>query len=467
MTSSRPILTLCALALSLAGALFLLSWISAEFHPSIPTEDHPVFTLSAALIIAALAWCGILFIIRKNTISGKSILAIFLFLGVIIRLMFFGSSPVYENDYKRYLWDGSVVASGEDPYRFSPTQVFEASKVGARSVPDLTRLAIRSNEADYLTGEINSPDLTTIYPPVAQAVFTAAYWIAPYKKWGLRLVFLLLELAGLAALLAALNARKLPLIWSSAYWLNPIIIFTTYNGIHMDVLLVPPLIAAILWVGRHPLRAAVMLSIAAAVKIWPLLLAPVLFRGWRNRPVLYVGIAALVGGLTLASFAPMLLSLKTDSGLAAYSTNWTNSSFLFPGIRDALSLVSDDPNRMARYVIALILVAFSLWLGFMTPKNEKSLPVHLMILAAAFVFLSPTGYPWYFIWFLMFLPFALSHWSARGLALLTIGAAAYFARFQIGEAGHYDIYTKILLPIEFGIPLLVLAWDGLKAKRHA
>ena len=467
MTLSRPILTLCALALSLAGALFLLSWISAEFHPSIPTEDHPVFTLSAALIIAALAWCGILFIIRKNTISGKSILAIFLFLGVIIRLMFFGSSPVYENDYKRYLWDGSVVASGEDPYRFSPTQVFEASKVGARSVPDLTRLAIRSNEADYLTGEINSPDLTTIYPPVAQAVFTAAYWIAPYKKWGLRLVFLLLELAGLAALLAALNARKLPLIWSSAYWLNPIIIFTTYNGIHMDVLLVPPLIAAILWVGRHPLRAAVMLSIAAAVKIWPLLLAPVLFRGWRNRPVLYVGIAALVGGLTLASFAPMLLSLKTDSGLAAYSTNWTNSSFLFPGIRDALSLVSDDPNRMARYVIALILVAFSLWLGFMTPKNEKSLPVHLMILAAAFVFLSPTGYPWYFIWFLMFLPFALSHWSARGLALLTIGAAAYFARFQIGEAGHYDIYTKILLPIEFGIPLLVLAWDGLKAKRHA
>ena len=67
----------------------------------------------------------------------------------------------------------------------------------------------------------------------------------------------------------------------------------------------------------------------------------------------------------------------------------------------------------------------------------------------------------------MFLPLALNHWSARGLALLTIGAAIYFVRFKIGEAGHYDIYTKILLPIEFGIPLLVLAWDGLKAKRYA
>ena len=90
-----------------------------------------------------------------------------------------------------------------------------------------------------------------------------------------------------------------------------------------------------------------------------------------------------------------------------------------------------------------------------------------MILTAAFVFLSPTGYPWYFIWFFMFLPFALQHWSARGLALLSVGAAAYYARFKIGEAGHYDIYSNVLVPLEFGIPLLVLTWDGLKAKRHA
>jgi len=119
-------------------------------------------------------------------------------------------------------------------------------------VPDLTRLAIQSNEADYITGDINSPDLTTIYPPAAQAIFTAAFWIAPYKAWGLKLVFLIVELLGFAALLAGLRARKLPLIWSAAYWLNPIIIFTTYNGVHMDVLLIAPMIAAVLWVGRHP-----------------------------------------------------------------------------------------------------------------------------------------------------------------------------------------------------------------------
>ena len=463
----RPIRTLYALATILAGALLVIRLLTPAFGPGSLTPDHPVITLCLALMTAGAAWFAIIFVFQKTKISGRSAIALFLLLGLGLRFLFFGSTPVYENDYKRYLWDGSVVASGENPYRFTPAEVFEAGEIGARSVPDLTRLALRSNEADYFTGEINSPKLTTIYPPAAQAVFAVAHWISPYQKWGLKLVFLTIELLGVATLLAALRARGLPLLLSSAYWLNPIIIFTTYNGLHMDVLLVPPLMAAVLWVGRHPIRAALMLSLAAAIKIWPLLLAPVLFRIWRHRPVLYGGIAVLIGGLTVVSLAPMLLSLGSESGLGAYSANWTNSSFLFPGLRDGLGFIFENPDRIARYCIALVLTGMSLWLGFMTPPDNAHLPAHLMILTAAFVFLSPTGYPWYFIWFLMFLPFAINHWSARGLALLTIGAAAYFARFKIGESGHYDIYSKLLLPLEFGIPLLVLAWDNLKAKRDA
>ena len=467
MTSIRPIQLLSALAVILAGSLFAVWGLTSEFAPETFTTDNPVIRFCIAFMISGLAWCAILVILRRDSQSIRAMLPVFLLLGLCLRLMFFNSTPVYENDYKRYLWDGSVAASGEDPYRFSPTEVFEASKPGARSIPDLARLAVRSNQADLFTSEINSPDLTTIYPPAAQAVFVAAYWIAPYQPWGLKLVFLVMEILGLIAIIAGLRARNLSLNWSAAYWLNPVIIFTTYNGIHMDVLLVAPLMAALLWVGRHPFRAAVMLSVAAAIKIWPLLLAPVLFREWRKRPAIYGGVAILVGGLTLTSLAPMLLTLKADSGLSAYSANWTNSSFLFPGLRDVLGVISESPDRIARYVIAASLTALSLWLGFAKPQDRTTVPAHLMVLSAAFIFLSPTGYPWYFIWFLMFLPFALNHWSARGLALLTIGSAAYYARFKIGEAGNYDIYSKLLLPLEFGIPLLVLAWDGLKAKRYA
>jgi len=438
-----------------------------EFASGTLTENHPVIALCSALIIGGTAWFGLVLTLPKTKIPVKALFAFCLLVGFGLRLTFFDSTPVYENDFKRYLWDGAVTAAGENPYRFSPAEIFEAGEPGARSKPDLARLAIQSNDADYITGEINSPTLTTIYPPAAQAVFAAAHYIAPYKTWGLKLVFLLFEVTAFIMILVGLRARKLPLIWSMAYWLNPVIIFTTYNGIHMDVLLVAPMIAALLSVGKRPFLASVFLALAASIKIWPLLLAPVLFRGWRHKPVVYLGVAALVAVLTALSLAPMFFSLNANSGLAAYSANWTNSSFLFPGLRDTVGLFFENSDRVARYIIAIALTCMSLWLGFLQPKDETSIAAHLMLLAGAFVLLSPTGYPWYFIWFLMFLPFALNHWSARGLALLTIGAAAYFARFQIGEAGHYHIYAKVLLPIEFGIPLLVLAWDGWKAKQYA
>ena len=466
-TTTRPILSLCAFAILLAGALLYARHLTGDFAPDTFTGDHPVIAFCIALITAGVAWCGLLAILRTSKISGKHLTAVLLLLGLSLRLMFFGSTPVYENDYKRYLWDGAVTAAGENPYRFSPSEVFAAGEPGAQSVPDLTRLAIKSNEANYFASEINSSKLTTIYPPAAQVVFAAAHVIAPYKAWGLKLVFLMIEALGLIALIAGLRARGLDPLWSAAYWLNPIVVFTTYNGVHMDVLLVAPLLGALLFVGRHPFRAALLLGVASSIKIWPLLLAPILFRDWRHRPIHYVTIAALVGSLALLSIVPMLISANNNSGLAAYSANWTNSSFLFPGIRDGLGLLIENSDRVARYVVAALLTGISLWLGFVKPQDTKTLPIHLMWLAAIFIFLSPTGYPWYFIWFLMFLPFALYHWSSRGLTLLTIGAAVYFARFKIGEAGHYDIYARFLLPLEFGIPLLVLGWDGLKAKRHA
>jgi len=164
MTRLRPNRLLYALAIILAGALCFVRWLTPQLSATVLTAEHPVTALFLGLILAGLAWFLFILIIRKTTLSGKALFGFLLLMGLALRVMFFSSTPVYENDYLRYLWDGSVTASGEDPYRFSPTEVFEAGKAGARSVPDLTRLAIQSNEADYITGDINSPNLTTRLP---------------------------------------------------------------------------------------------------------------------------------------------------------------------------------------------------------------------------------------------------------------------------------------------------------------
>ena len=477
----RSVQLISASVIILTGALLWLRVLTPNFDPAISAQHHPAYLLSAIIVVAASAWFFLFLTLRQTALNSKILLPILLLCGLVLRLAFFESQSVYENDYKRYLWDGAVTASLENPYIYSPAQVFEASQPGTASAPSLAHLAVMSNQAGGITGEINSPVLTTIYPPAAQAVFAAAYWIAPFKKWGLQLVFLIAETLGLICILLGLKARALPLIWSALYWLNPVIIFTTYNGIHMDVLLLAPLMGALLCLNKYPLRAAILLSLAAAIKIWPLLLAPILFQNyWQKRRALYIGIAALISALTLISLAPMLLALNEQSGLAAYSANWTNSSFLFPGLRDFLAIFIDNADRVARYMIAAALTLLSLWFGFIAKPaanntssqasltsnlSSNTITAQLMILTGAFVFLSPTGYPWYFIWFLMFLPFNPHHWSARGLAFLTIGAAVYFARFKIGETGHYVIYERILLPLEFGLALLILTRDGWTANK--
>ena len=462
LSQSSKYIWACVIILS--GALLWMRGLTPAFGPGIEAIDRPTYLLSLCLFIGGTAWFILFLILRQEKGEPKGVLPILLLCGLALRLIFFESQPVHENDYKRYLWDGAVTASLENPYRFSPKEVFDAGQLGARSVPNLTHLAFMSRDADEIAGQINSPVLTTIYPPAAQAVFALAHKIAPFKKWGLQLTFLITEILGLFILLTALKRWRQPLIWSTLYWLNPVIIFTTYNGIHMDVLLVAPILGALLSVNSNPIRAACLLSVAAAVKIWPLLLAPVLFRNyWPQRRALYFGVAALIAALTLISLAPMLLSTGKQSGLSAYSASWTNSSFLFPGLRDLLSLLTNNSDRLARYFIATGLGGLSLWFGFFAKTSHaQTMPFQLIMLSGAFVLLSPTGYPWYFIWFLMFLPFAAQHWSARGLAFLTIGAAVYFTRFKIGETGNYDLYTNVLLPLEFGLALLILAWDGLK-----
>ena len=470
MTTPHSRLIPVALAMFMAGALVFIRLIAAKFSPLLDTLHHPVSLLITLLLIAGTAWFGFVICLRKNIGNLSSapswIFPALLIGGFLLRLCFFDSQAIYENDYKRYLWDGAVTATGGNPYQYSPNEIWEASQPGAASVPELAKLAVMSNEAGGLTNQINSGHLTTIYPPVAQAVFTAAYYIAPFDPNGLRGVFLALEVLGLIALILALKRFNKPLIWASAYWLNPIIILTSYNAIHMDVLLLLPLCLVLLWIKNRPFLSAIALSFAAAIKIWPLLLAPILFRDWFENRLKYFAIAYVVAILTGLSMLPMLLSLHDQAGLAAYSATWTNSSFLFPVLRDGLGFFIDDPDRLTRFGIAFILLNLSLILGFSKSLKTENIPFDLMAIAAAFVLLSPTGYPWYFIWFYVFLPFVIKSWMTPALALLTVGASAYYIRFFLGEAGKYDIYTKILLPLEFGIPLLLLAWGAWKVKRN-
>ena len=228
----------------------------------------------------------------------------------------------------------------------------------------------------------------------------------------------------------------------------------------MDVLLVPPILLAILWGTKRPLLSGTALSIAVSVKIWPLLLAPIIYRAYRTDFLKLARQAFFVAGLSLLLLLPLILQIKPDAGIHAYSAQWVNSSFLFPLLREVFDIVGiTDPNTVTRLLVVFIVIGLSLWFGLISKNDETQLPCQALVLIAVLIWLSPTGYPWYLTWLLILLPFAPRFWAV----LLFVGAVSYYTRFWFGEAGHYAVYTHALVPLWYGLPLILFIWRDLYA----
>ena len=128
-----------------------------------------------------------------------------------------------------------------------------------------------------------------------------------------------------------------------------------------------------------------------------------------------------------------------------------------------MGFVFDDTGRAARICVAILIAALSFWLGVKRPKNDDLIPAYMMLIPLCLFIISPTGYPWYIIWFLPFLPFL----PLYGAGLLTLTVALYYLRYAMSERDSYEIYSNVLVPLQFGLPILVLMFEGFKMRREA
>jgi len=455
----------------IGAALFFIRHLSARFYLGTTTIDHPYVLFTACLMIAGIIWAALIPAFSHWTTQQPSntdqnswrknwqSLGLLLALGLFFRAIFFSSTPIYEDDWNRYLWDGVVITQGESPYIYSPAEILQN-----QTSSDIKELRAISEQNDNFLHRINNTQLTTIYPPVAQAVFALAAFIKPLSLDALRVLFLFSEAGAMFLMIKALTVYGRSPLWMGLYALNPLLIFSAFNAAHMDILLAPALIGTVIAMQRRPFIAAVTLAAAAAIKIWPLLLAPVIFRPWRRNPKVYFACAAIVTFLSAALLWPMLSTLGENSGLSAYSASWKRSSFLFPLIEHGFASITDNPGSLARITIAVTLVSLSLWRGFISPIGELTKrPAELMLLTLTLYILSPTGFPWYLIWVLIFLPFK----PLIGVAALCALTPLYYVRFGLGELGKYDIYTNWLIPIQFGLPIIILLYELLRRNHRA
>lgn len=355
--------------------------------------------------------------------------------GLAMRLAWLGTVPPLEDDYFRYLWDGAVVVRGLDPYGVAPHAVAGGSAPAA-----YLKIAALPGAAEVLKG-INFPELRTIYPSVSQAAFAAAHVIAPFQVDGLRLVFLGAELATLALLIAVLREAGASPLWAALYWWNPLPAALLVGLAHVDALIPPLVLGAVLLATRgRALTAGSLVVLAAGVKIWPLLLVPTMLWPLRRDPLRLVMAALVLGAVLLAAAGPVVLSAaKPGSGLTAYAEGWSNNNGFYAWTVYALAQVSGSwevAGTMVRAASALAGGAIAIAMAVRGDRSAASLCGRALVVAAATFYLSPAQFPWYAAWFL---PLAAAAGS-RPLLLASATLPAYYLFFPLWQSGQGALF---------------------------
>ncbi len=459
-------MSLILLALATLSSFICLNFLSTRF---IEIENNPNLPIIQFVIIYIfIGLCYFLFVtrFRKHITRIKSLIILIFIIGFIARALMIFSVPILEVDFYRYLWDGGVLANGYNPYKYAPDTFISADSKD--HIPQ--NLVILGKKNNHILNNINHPQLKTAYPPVAELTFALAHIIKPFSLISWKFVLLFFDIVTFILLFILLKKLKIPESNLIIYWLNPLLIKETFNSGHMDVIVFPILIGAfLLLLSKRYNFSFIALSAAVGVKLWPVLLFPVFIRnfisGWKKF-LKYFSIFSLS---TLVLLLPMIYSyFYQTSGIEAYSRSWQNNDLFFRIILVVTEFIlpligyhSGHGQFLSRILIVLILIIVVLYFNRVKAKdNLDYIKKSLVIISFAF-FLSPTQFPWYYLWLLPFLTII----PYKPLLLLTVLMPLYYLRYYFEPRGQYDLYYDFIVWLEY---LPVLSWilyDLIKRKK--
>ena len=296
-------------------------------------QGRPVWLFVGLMTVAFLVQL-IAFRAAVRLRSRAGVARLIVFLGIAYRLVLLPSHPIQEVDIYRYMWDGAVVAHGDNPYRFSPQDVLQArDPFGDAALASVCGVRDSSAQLADTLSRVHYADLTTIYPPVSQAVFAAAACVlpadapVPVRRTVTKLLIVVFDVLAMFALLLLLQYCRKPVGWLVCYAWSPLVLKEFANSGHLDSIAVAFSAGAVLlWVvavDRRSLwwltQAAVLLGLAVGAKLYPVVIVPVIvasvFRTFGAKGVLVSGGSfLLVSVLTVTPMFVRARGVETPKG---------------------------------------------------------------------------------------------------------------------------------------------------------
>ncbi|MAJ52375.1 MAG: hypothetical protein CMB82_12305 [Flammeovirgaceae bacterium] len=236
-------------------------------------------------------------------------------LGIIVRCLIFYDLPNLSDDFYRFIWDGSLIHEGINPYSLLPIQVTEL---------DLPKFSLAAME------KLNSSMYATVYPPFNQFFFwLSTFPVQPIWSVGILRIFLFLTDIASTFLIHKLRPKT---ALSSWFFLNPLLIFEGVGNVHFESMMIFFLLLTLYFISVNKFaKAGFAWGLAIATKLIPLLFLPALmwYYKWKRSWVL-ISIALLVLSLTLMPMLSTQIWQGTSTSLKLYFQHFEfNASIYF------------------------------------------------------------------------------------------------------------------------------------------
>lgn len=305
--------------------------------------------------------------------------------------------PSLSDDMYRYVWDGRIQAQGISPYRYPP------------NAPQLSHL-----RDDEIYPFINRKNAVTVYPPAAEAAYALLWQIVPDSA---RWFQIAMALGGLAAgflLMRLLQDLGRSPLNALIYLWSPLLAYETAQAAHVDGLVLPFLVGA--WWARVRERdglVGMLLGIATALKLYPALLLPFLWRPdhpkgrWQmplaflaTMTVLYIPYT-IVSGSDVLGFLPL------------YFKESFNVSPLVSQMKGLLNVLGWH-SRSNLTIITVGMIAISAgWSIYKPALNAESAIRRCILPIGLLTLLSQNLFSWYMLWLLPLIAIFLTPTNRR------------------------------------------------------
>jgi len=417
----------------------------------------------------------------RTKMIGKSrrppllVVSCFLLVYLAILLGSAPKAPVLSSDGYRYIWDGRVSSHGYNPYSFPP----DAAALSALQDPEVYPRVFR-------------PDMRTVYPPGAQALFWVAARMTPNNSGSfvaLRSMFALHLFIAIILFLRAQSRYNNCLQWQLSgvgdgaierkFWIpllslacSPLILFYGIWDYHLDILLLPYVVLAFFWFDRSQIASGLSLACAALIRPLILWIAPVLiFDALRLRR--YRFLAASVGlSVVVTVYVYLLSGPAMFESLIRYGREWVFNSMIYSALVYLLDLEGiDGILRTLLFVLSVLMsmmvATYAVWKdrypGASAERDSVEADIRMEVFGIrrrsdaailgclAYVWCTPTLYPWY----MLCIQPLFAQVDRLGGTLLGIGLMLSETVYLTGEIGGYWEPVKTVRVIEALLLLII------------